>query len=169
MGGNVHYKVNYIVHIKAKEYLKLNEQERFKIARKVGELNSLLKDRNAILIGPGRWGTTTTSLGVPVHFTELCNMLGIFEVAYKSENLMPELSYGNHFFQDLVESGIFYGAIFNGNDDVKFNEYLILESKNIISELIECDYDNVIHVMKCENIELFSDTVSQTMICLKIK
>lgn len=169
MGGNVHYKVDYIVHIKAKEYLNLNEQERFKIARKVGELNSVLKDRNAILIGPGRWGTTITSLGVPVHFTELCNMLGIFEVAYKSENLMPELSYGSHFFQDLVESGIFYGAIFNGDDNVKFNEDLILESENIIGELIECDYDNVIHVIKAENIELFSDTVSQTMICLKIK
>lgn len=96
-------------------------------------------------------------------------MLGIFEVAYKSENLMPELSYGSHFFQDLVESGIFYGAIFNGDDNVKFNEDLILESENIIGELIECDYANVIHVIKAENIELFSDTVSQTMICLKIK
>lgn len=71
-----------------------------------------------MLIGPGRWGVTTPSLGVPVIFSEICNMAVICEVASTDAGFMPELSYGSHFFQDLVETGIFYVAMFDGNNDV---------------------------------------------------
>jgi hypothetical protein len=66
-----------------------------------------------MLMGPGRWGTTTPSLGVPVHFTELSGMSVICEVSSPEEGFMPALSYGSHFFQDLVETGIFYVAIWS--------------------------------------------------------
>ena len=89
-----------------------------------------------MLIGPGRWGTTTPSLGVPVHFTELCNMTAICEVAYKEEGFMPELSYGSHFFQDLVESDIFYTALFYGDEHVLFHPERILESENILESIL---------------------------------
>ena len=44
------------------------------------------------------------------------------ELAYHSHGLRPELSYGSHFFQDLVESGIFYTAIYQGEPGCEFNE-----------------------------------------------
>ncbi len=94
------------------------------MARQIGELNRLLRGKNAILLGPGRWGTTTPSLGVPVGFAEINNYVSMSELAYSSHGLRPELSYGSHFFQDLVETGIFYTAIYQGERGCEFNEAL---------------------------------------------
>lgn len=167
MGGNVNFKIDYIIYIDPHEYLKLAEQERYGVARKIGLLNRKLKDKNAILVGPGRWGTTTTSLGVPVNFSEINNMLGIFEVAYKNENLMPELSYGSHFFQDLVESGIFYGAVYNGEDGVLFNEEYLQSQQNLLAEMTDEKYAQIIRVVTGSGLELYSDTDLNKMLCIE--
>lgn len=168
MGGNVHYRVDYMVYVRPDRYLALPEQERYGVARKIGILNRKLKGKNAILIGHGRWGTTTTSLGIPVNFTELCHMEGIFEVSYTQGHLMPELSYGSHFFQDLVESGVFYGAIFDGDEGVVFDSSYILDRPNLIEEFTDSQYADVIQVIRSEGVELFSDTVEQRMICVEV-
>ena len=72
----------------------------------------------------------------------------IAELAYSSHGLRPELSYGSHFFQDLVESGIFYVAIFDGQEDVVFNPDRILREPNIIAEVSPsgANLAHVIHV-----------------------
>jgi hypothetical protein len=167
MGGNVRLPVDYVVYIKAQAYLKLPEQEKYAVARQVGLINAQLKGKNALLLGPGRWGTTTPSLGVPVHFTELCHMAVICELSSAEEGFMPELSYGSHFFQDLVESGIFYAAIFDGQADVIFNPRLILETENQLPAMLHNNpqLSEVIHVAKTEGLELYSDVVSQTLLC----
>ena len=66
--------------------------------------------------------STTPSLGVPVRFAEISHYACMCEMAYSSHGLRPELSYGSHFFQDLVESGIFYTAIYQGEPGCEFNE-----------------------------------------------
>ena len=132
MGGNIHLPIDYIVYIPAHTYLKLTEQDKYSVARQIGRINAALKGKNVMLIGPGRWGTTTPSLGVPVHFTELCNMAVICEVASKEDGFEPELSYGSHFFQDLVESDIFYVAVFDGRKDVCFRPELIVNKPNLL-------------------------------------
>ena len=104
MGGNVRLPIDYVVFVKTDAYLQLPEQGKYAVARQIGLINALLKGKNAMLIGPGRWGTTTPSLGVPVHYTELSHMTAICEVASMEGGFMPELSYGSHFFQDLVET-----------------------------------------------------------------
>ncbi|MDO5424794.1 MAG: PEP/pyruvate-binding domain-containing protein [Eubacteriales bacterium] len=166
MGGNVHYKVDYIVYVKVREYLKLSEQDRYGVARQIGELNRNLKGKHAILIGHGRWGTTTTSLGVPVNFTELMHMQAIFEVSYTEGHLMPELSYGSHFFQDLVESGVFYGAVFDGDENVHFDGEYLRSQENHMQEFSDGRYSEVIQVIRSEGMELYSDTVTQKMMCV---
>ena len=122
MGGNAAIPVRYAVFVQVEPYLSLPEQQKYAVARAVGELNRILRDRNAILLGPGRWGTTTPSLGVPVRFAEISHYSCICELAYSSHGLRPELSYGSHFFQDLVESGIFYTAIYQGENGCEFHE-----------------------------------------------
>ncbi len=163
MGGNVHIPIDYVVLVKAKEYLALAEQDRYGVARVIGKLNQILKGKHALLAGPGRWGTSTTSLGVPVHFTELCHMSAICEVAHGS--LMPELSYGSHFFQDLVESGVFYAAVFERDRDVCYRESYVLEKPNRIREFVTTNYADIIHMAKTDGLELYSDTVSQRLVC----
>ena len=124
MGGNVCIPVRYAVFVRAEEYLELPERLKYSVARRIGELNASLTGEGAVLIGPGRWGTTTPSLGVPVSFAEISRYTCMCEVAYSSHGMRPELSYGSHFFQDLVESQIFYAALYQGEEGCLFNDGL---------------------------------------------
>lgn len=135
MGGNAALPVRYAVFVKVAPYLALTEQQKYATARQIGELNRKLRGKNAILLGPGRWGTTTPSLGVPVGFAEINNYVSMSELAYSSHGLRPELSYGSHFFQDLVETGIFYTAIYQGERGCEFNEALFDRYPDIYREL----------------------------------
>jgi pyruvate,water dikinase len=135
MGGNVCMPVNYVVFVKVSEYLSLPEQQKYLAARSVGKLNAILKGRGAALFGPGRWGTTTPSLGVPVNFMEISNFISISEVAYNEQGLRPELSYGSHFFQDLVEAGTLYTAIYRGEHGVEFNDDMLKNQPNAYAGL----------------------------------
>ena len=139
MGGNVCLPVRYAVMVRGEPYLALPEQRKYQVARKLGELNSLLRDEHTILLGPGRWGTTTPSLGVPVHFMEINRFDCIAELAYSSHGLRPELSYGSHFFQDLVEAGTFYVALYPGEEGCVLDEALFEECENVYSKLIRLE------------------------------
>jgi hypothetical protein len=167
MGGNARLILDYVLYIRAEEYLKLPEQEKYQVARLIGMLNQKLKLSSVLLVGPGRWGTTTPSLGVPVHFSELCNMAAICEVSYKQAGLMPELSFGSHFFQDIVESDIFYAAIFDGDSDVSFYPERILSQKNLFGEILpaEKEWGKVIHLASTACLTLYSDIMNQKLLC----
>ncbi len=142
MGGNLCLPVRYAVLVKVEPYLSLPEQRKYQVARRLGELNTLLRDEGTVLLGPGRWGTTTPSLGVPVHFMEINRFDCIAELAYKSHGLRPELSYGSHFFQDLVEAGTFYAALYPGENGCIFNEELFEQCEDVCSKLIDSPADD---------------------------
>ena len=84
------------------------------IARKIGALNSRFGE-GYILIGPGRWATSHPDLGVPVTYAEISNAQVIVECSYGS--FTPELSYGTHFFGDMVASNILYIPVFQEKGD----------------------------------------------------
>ena len=167
MGGNVHLGIDYVVYVDTQSYLNSSDQEKYGVARTIGQINNLLKDKSVMLIGPGRWGTTTPSLGVPVSFAELCNMSVICELASAEAGFMPELSYGSHFFQDLVESGMFYVAIFNGRDDVCFDSSYVSKRPNLLTEMLpqSSSYADVISLVRTEGLFVYSDVVSQRLVC----
>jgi len=166
MGGNVRLPIDYVIYVQIKPYLQLTEQEKYSVARQIGALNTLLKGENVMLAGPGRWGTSTPSLGVPVNFSELCFISVLCEVASAAEGFLPELSYGSHFFQDIVESGIFYVAIFDGEEDVVFHPEKILHKENLLKTFLpDSHLSHVIHVAQSKGMEIYSDITSQTVIC----
>ncbi len=171
MGGNVRLPVDFVVYVHAQAYAELNEQRKSAVARQIGLLNTALQGKNVMLVGPGRWGTTTSSLGVPVHFTELCNMSVICEVASCEAGCTPELSYGTHFFQNLVEADIFYVAIFDGQEDVVFHPERILKKENMLITLLpQCiQFADVIHVSQTDGLVLFSDIVTQKLLCKGVR
>ncbi|MCD7866721.1 MAG: PEP/pyruvate-binding domain-containing protein [Clostridiales bacterium] len=166
MGGNLRIPLDKIIFVDIHAYLACPEQEKYQIARDIGKLNHLLKDENVLLMGPGRWGTTTPSLGVPVHFTEISNMATICEISYQSEGVMPELSYGSHFFQDLVEAGVFYIALFKEQKGVIFKEEK-LKGENLLAKLTpeSAEYAHVIWVIDARGMELYSDIRRQRVFC----
>jgi hypothetical protein len=166
-GGTVRIPLDYVILVKAQDYLALADRDKYQAARVVGMLNQNLKGHNIMLIGPGRWGTTTPSLGVPVHFSELNNVSALCEVSYNQGGLIPELSFGSHFFQDIVESGIFYAAIFDGEKGVTFRAERILSLDNLLEEVIpaEKSWAQVIHLAKTTGLVLYSDITSQEILC----
>jgi len=171
MGGSICEKITRLIYVDPAGYEKLQQTEKYDIARLVGKINKLI-DRNeqrTILLGPGRWGTTTPSLGVPVSFSEINNITVLGEIAYEGGNLMPELSFGTHFFQDLVEGDIFYLALFPRFENVIFNNKLCETMPNKIHELMPAGakYADVVRVFDFENsnLQLIADILSQKLIC----
>ncbi|MCK9530723.1 MAG: PEP/pyruvate-binding domain-containing protein [Gammaproteobacteria bacterium] len=123
MGGNIDQPIARIIHVDGPGYSALAVQQKYAVARLVGRLNRSIADRLAcplMLIGPGRWGTSSPELGVPVRFADINKVAVLVEVAELHGGMMPDLSFGTHFFQDLVETAIAYVALFPGEPD---NEY----------------------------------------------
>lgn len=103
-----------IVYIVTEKYAVLPEQRRYAVARLIGQISRLhpADDRGLMLIGPGRWGTRSPSLGIPVSFTEISRASVVCEVVAMHESLVPDVSLGTHFFNDLVEHDMLYVAYF---------------------------------------------------------
>ena len=172
MGGNISQNIEWIVWIEPAEYLRLPLSEKYEIARLIGRLNKRIANKDkgrTMLMGPGRWGTTTPSLGVPTSFSEINNITALVEVAFTSGDLMPELSFGSHFFQDLVETDIFYLALFPGNKDCFLNESWLQNCPNSLDGLLPSysRYRKVVKVYHAPSpgIRLMADVVSQELVC----
>jgi hypothetical protein len=59
----------------------------------------------------------------------------LVEVAFAREGYRPEVSYGTHFFQDLVEADIVIAPLFPDDPGVIFNESFLLNSENILGKI----------------------------------
>ncbi len=174
MGGSVSQPISRIIYIDPLSYTKLSLSEKYDVARIVGRLNKLIESRSdvpTLLLGPGRWGTTTPAMGVPITFSEINNISIIAEIAYKDGSLIPDLSFGTHFFQDLVEMDVFYMAIYPDRDHVFFNTPWMEARPNIMAALSPRDsnYAAAVRVYDVTNegLRLLSDVVTQKLICFK--
>jgi hypothetical protein len=94
----------------------------YDVARAVGEINKELDGERYLLVGPGRWGSSNPSLGVPVRYSELSNSGCLVEIGIPSKGMTPELSYGTHFFLDLDGDNILYLPVFDGVNDNIYNK-----------------------------------------------
>ncbi len=130
--------IEYIVYVDPINYSRTSSAEEFyEIAEAIGKLNNILPSKKFILIGPGRWGTRDDfRLGVKVSYSSIHNTSCLVEIAHKIGNFAPEVSFGTHFFQDLVESNILYIPIFPEDKDTFFNELFIFRAHNILPDLL---------------------------------
>ena len=172
MGGSISQPITRIIFVDPEKYLDLPVSEKYTVARLVGKLNRQIRDKEltpTMLFGPGRWGTTTPSLGVPITFAEINNISVLVEMAYEGGHLMPDLSYGTHFFHDLVETDIFYVALFPQKENVVFNEDKLFNNPNLLTDFLPEDgkWEDVIKVYNFESDRLLitSEVISQKIIC----
>ncbi|PKN52414.1 MAG: phosphoenolpyruvate synthase [Deltaproteobacteria bacterium HGW-Deltaproteobacteria-13] len=171
MGGSVYQDIARVIYIDPQGYTKLPLSAKYNIARLVGKINKTIsRDADpAMLFGPGRWGTTTPEMGVPITFSEINNIAAIAEIAYREGSLIPDLSFGTHFFQDLVEMNIFYMAIYPDKEKVIFNTSWMQAMPNLLEKIVPEDkqYARVvrIHDVKKDKLRFLSDVVAQKMIC----
>jgi hypothetical protein len=174
MGSNTMQPIRRIVSVDPEGYHRLALTEKYDIARLIGKINRQIVDREqlpTLLIGPGRWGTTTPSLGVPVRFAEINNMCLMVELGHMGGGLMPELSFGTHFFQDLVETDIFYVALFPDAEQSYLNRELLIEGTNLLKDLLpeQRKYENVVMVKDLgkDRYYLCADVVAQRVLCYR--
>jgi len=143
--------IQTIVYVDPEEYSKLpSREEMVQVAEAVGRLNALLPRRSFILMGPGRWGSRgDITLGVGVTYASICNTQMLIEVARKKGSYVPDLSFGTHFFQDLVEAKIRYLALYPDEEGVLFDEQYFKGSHNSLKDLLpDCgNLENVVRVI----------------------
>ena len=172
MGGSISQPIKRIIYVDPQAYVETPISQKYSIARLIGKLNRQIASREitpTILFGPGRWGTTTPSLGVPINFAEINKITVLVEIAYEGGNLMPELSFGTHFFQDLVEGDIFYVALFPQKESVEFNKDKLWEMSNLLTDFFpeERKYADVVKVYEVDSgqLQIMCDVVSQKVAC----
>ncbi|MEJ6950792.1 PEP/pyruvate-binding domain-containing protein [Natronospora cellulosivora (SeqCode)] len=140
--------ISYIVYVDPEEYSMLKEyDELMDVAKAVGILNSLLPKQKFILMGPGRWGSRgDIKMGVQVSYADINNTAALIEIAKKKSNYIPELSFGTHFFLDLVEANIRYLPLYPDDDEIVFNERFLKSSKNVLTQLLP-DFEHLEEVL----------------------
>ncbi len=107
--------IEYAVYVDPKKYAELKTPgEKMEVAHAISKINRALSEKRFILMGPGRWGSNNMDLGVKITFNEISNAKMLVEIAFPKKGYLPEVSYGTHFFMDLIETGISLLAIFPG-------------------------------------------------------
>jgi predicted nucleotidyltransferase len=129
--------IKYIVYVDPEAYSGLKDyQDLVSVGKAIGMLNQLLPKRQFILMGPGRWGSRgDIKLGVSITYSDIHNTALLIEIARQKKEYVPDVSFGTHFFQDLVEANIKYLPLYPDERGTVFNEEF-LNASNIISSLL---------------------------------
>jgi len=140
VGHSLATAIDRFIYVVPEVYSQLSTSQRYSVARRIGELVHLEEasaTRKIILLaGPGRWCTSMPWLGVPVSFAEINRVSIICELALMHQGLIPDVSLGTHFFNDLVEQDMLYLAITPGKSGDVLNDRLIRRSANRLPSLL---------------------------------
>ena len=137
MGLSRQVKLDRIVYVDPVKYYQLPYNEKTSIAALIGRINWKYRDTgmHLMLLVPGRIGTSSPELGVPTAFSDISGFDAVCEIAESRAGYNPELSYGSHIFQDLVEAQILYTAVFPGERTIHFRPELLRQVPNRIGEI----------------------------------
>ena len=128
--------IEYLVYIDPRAYRKLPSYEKkITVGRVVSKLNRLLEGKRYGLFGPGRWGSNDINLGVRVGYEDINRTLFLGELALEKDGSTPEVSFGTHFFNDLVEASIVPIAIYPDQKGAVFRENFFLNKPNQLQKL----------------------------------
>ncbi len=163
MGLSRALTLDLIVYVDPISYYKLPYAQKDSAAKAIGRINWKYRNsgKHMMLIVPGRVGTTSPELGVPTTFADISEFEVICELSVSGVGYNPELSYGSHIFQDLVEAGILYTAVFEDKHTKAFHPEKLLEVPNLFRELLP-DADGLESVVRiCDvsemNCRLYND------------
>ncbi|MBQ7241858.1 MAG: phosphoenolpyruvate synthase [Firmicutes bacterium] len=150
MGFSRELPLDVVVHIDPIGYYQMPYRRKFEIKKALSEVNWYYREKGKkmLLLTPGRICTSSPELGVPSAFADISEFSVIAEVSESSVGYIPELSYGSHIFQDLVEAGILYTAVFEGGSTVEYNLDLLKEFREETEEIVNLpeDIKGIIHV-----------------------
>ena len=134
--GNIE-NVSTIMYVRPENFSSMNNQ---KIAEEIERINRdfISEQKGYVLIGPGRWGSSDTALGIPVKWPHISNAKLIVEASLSNYRIEP--SQGTHFFQNLTSFGVGYFTINPSSDDGIYDiDYL-----NSLPSTYESDYIRIV-------------------------
>ena len=133
-------RIRYVVYVDPAAYARVPDFEtRFELARVIGRINQRLEGDCFILMGPGRWGTSNVELGLKVGYADIYNARALIEIAQSRTDHTLEVSYGTHFFQDLVESNIYPLPLYPDAPGTFFDRAFFDKAANVLGGLLPAD------------------------------
>jgi hypothetical protein len=141
VGQSTNAPLDRVVFVDPDAYDGLAASDRYEVARLVGRITRLepAGARRILLLGPGRWGTSTVSLGVPTSFAEIQRVSAVCEIVKAGMKVVPDVSLGSHFFNDLVESSMLYLALYPERPGHHLGEALLRAAPSRLAELLPDD------------------------------
>ncbi len=169
-------RVKRIIYVIPAVYGQLPLRDRYAVARLIGRITRLPLPAGpgcTMLLGPGRWGTTTPSLGVPVSFAEINTVSILCEIVAMRDDLVPDVSLGTHFFSELVEMDMLYLAFFPQNEGTVINRDFLEGAENALPRLLPdaAPFAHVVRVIDAADlpdgpaIAIHADTIRQKVLC----
>lgn len=173
MGLSRSEKLDMIVLVDPVLYYKMPYKEKYRVGQAVGSVNWAMrgKDKKLLLMTPGRIGTSSPELGVPALFSDISEFEAICEISDSRAGYNPELSYGSHFFQDLVEAGILYNAIFENEKTKTYRPEMLEGYENRLCE-IDPKLEDLKDIVKLidvssEDFRLCNDMKKERILCYR--
>ena len=119
LGHGIVGDVQDIIYVKTGAFNSSNNQL---IAYEIEKMNRSFTDQEKgyVLVGPGRWGSSDSWLGIPVKWPHISNARVIVECGL--ENYRVDPSQGTHFFQNLTSFGVGYFTVNPFKGDGWFDE-----------------------------------------------
>ena len=123
LGHGVSEDVTDVVYVKADDNFSAAENPT--IAREIEKINSGYLDRGQgyVLVGPGRWGSSDSWLGIPIKWPHISAARVIVEVTLKNYRVDP--SQGTHFFQNLTSFGVGYFTVDENRNEGVFHKAML--------------------------------------------
>ena len=154
--------LDHIVYVAPEAYGALSLSDRYEVARLIGKITRAL-DGRILLLGPGRWGTSSPELGIPASFPEISRASAIGEIVAMRGNLVPEVSMGAHILNELVATGMLYFAVFPDREGQFVNGEVLAKAPNRLSKLAPeaKSWDSMIKVIDPEAALLRADVLKK--------
>ncbi len=149
--GGIVERIRYILYIDPRRYIQLGFDAKKSLGRLVGQINRhpAMRSERMIMMGPGRWGTSNIALGINVSYADIDNAAVLVEVALEEAGHVPEVSYGTHFFHDLVEGQIIYLPVYPDHASAQFQRQFFETAPNVLLELLPQagEYESVLRLI----------------------
>ena len=169
MGTSGHRAIDAVVRIDPKGYRDYPYSKKASLAAAVGKVNRHYhgSGKRLLLLAPGRLGTSSPELGIPLSFGDITSFTVVCEVSDRQAGFMPELSYGSHIFQDLVEAEIAYGAVWGNAKTAAYHPELLDRWEDLFSALCPeyPELNGMVRVVETPGLGYWLDAVENRAVC----
>ena len=154
--------IDYIVWVDPQKYYEYEYAKKPDVARLISRINQHFEDtdKKLMLLVPGRIGTSSPELGVPVVYAEISQFSAICEVAYGKAGYHPDLSYGRHMFQDMVEADVYYGAINDNSKTRLYRPELLTRYPEVLKDILPGESQELADIVKIHDVSRSGATLT---------